>query len=239
MITKQIFESEEDWLGFTRGLFTASRINELLAIVSRHMTDEELSAREKGDKKKTVLDESILSDGAISYIVDTIRAKRGAPAKQVYNYAMQWGKENEPQAVLKMAEYLGMSVNDFDFEYTSVGGFVFFNMNDIAGGTPDVITPQRIGEVKCPDSDTHLYYKLFVHTGNIKKELPVYYSQMQFNMYLTGREECLFMSYDPRFPNESDQSHFIHVPKDTEHINLILNKLMIAENYKRQLINKL
>lgn len=103
-IERFIYETREDWKEFRKGLFTASQINRLMA------------------KSKN---ECGLSDGAITYILELINNVKGEPKPDIFNAAMEWGNEQEPQAVLRFADDNGLSVNDDNFIYTSVGGFVF------------------------------------------------------------------------------------------------------------------
>lgn len=218
MITRMIFDNEDSWMGFRSGRFTASRISELLA---------------DGKGKYG------LSVGAVSYILETIADEYGEPKHKFLNSSMEWGKEQEPLAVYRLAEHLKTSVVDPDFIYTSVGGFVFFDLDGYAGGTPDVITPDFIAEIKCPDTKTHVKYKLFVNEDNFAKELPEYYAQCQFNMLLCEKKDCLFMSYDPRMKDESAQVHYIHVVYDQEFQDKILKKLTAAKTYRAELIKLL
>ena len=131
-----------------------------------------------------------------------------------------------------------------DVIYTSQGGVVFFTTGKV-GGTPDMIVPDGIVEFKCPNSDTHLYYKLMVNAKNIQSELPRYYDQMQTNMYLCERDKCFFMSFDPRFKNK-DKSlnynraiHVVEVSRDEERIKSILDKVEIAYDKLQQFIKEL
>lgn len=217
-IKRYIFETQEDWKSFRKGLFTASRINELMA-------------NPKGDKP--------ISVGAYSYIYDLIASIISEPKPDYYSAAMEHGNNTEPMAVIKFAELMGYNVNDNDFIYTSVGGFVFFVMDEIAGGTPDVIIPDAIVEIKCPDSDTHLFYKMNLTSENIAKEVPKYYDQMQFNMLLCNRPKGYFMSYDPRFKKEDLTYHIIEVKRDEERINQIVEKIKKANQVKQQLLNQI
>lgn len=218
MITRTVFETKEDWKEYRKGLFTASNINKLMA---------------NGKS------ENGLSVGAISYILETINDKIGEPKPDIFNAAIEWGLENESQAVLRYAEDNGLNVNDDHFIYTSVGGFVFFTYLGICGGTPDVILKDKIVEIKCPNSDTHLYNKLFVNADNIQKEYPIYYDQCQLNMFLTQRKEAILMSYDPRIKQHENQVHYITIPYDSGRVELIMDKINTASLYRDKLLEQL
>ena len=154
---------------------------------------------------------------------------------------MEWGNEQEPQAVLRYCQENNLDINSPDVIYTSIGGFVFFTWNDIAGGTPDIILPKlkRNVEIKCPDTTTHLYYLLKLNQENFKKELPKYYDQMQFNNFLTGAESTDFMSYDPRVKEFKNQKFIINIERDEQRIKEITDKVEILHEYKTKLLKQL
>jgi hypothetical protein len=189
----------------------------------RHLTKKEIEAGE------------VLSKGAKSYVLELISNVKAKPKEQYYSPAMEWGNDQEPQAVLRLAELMGKDVTDNDFIYTSIGGFVFFTYDNKSGGTPDVIMNDCIAEIKCPVSHTHLYYRLYVNADNIFDELPDYYDQMQHNMMLCQREKCIFLSYDPRFKEVSEQIHVVEVLANKERQQEILYKIEFAHALKTKL----
>lgn len=218
IIKRFIFENKADWKEYRKGLFTSSQINRLTA---------------NGKS------ESGLSVGAVTYILETINDIKGEPKPDIFNYAMEWGLEQEPQAVMRFATDNNLNVNADDFIYTSVGGFVFFKYFDAAGGTPDLILKDSIVEIKCPNSETHLYNLLFVNADNFQKEYPVYYDQCQMNMFLTNKNKAVFMSFDPRIKDTKNQTHYINIEYDSLRVELILNKINVATKFRNQLLNHL
>ena len=224
MAKYNVFENKEDWANFRRGLFTASEVHRLLA-----------EPKLKADK-----DAGNLSEGAKTYVRERIAILLAPEEPQHYNSNMERGNEVEPQAVLAYAERIGKSVNDDDFVYTSVGGFVFFTDEEYnAGGTPDIIIGKQICEIKCPLSKTHLEYMMIDSVEEFKKAVPQYYSQMQMNMWLCEAESGVFISYDDRFYDNSHHLQTLKVPRDEEHIELIKTKLKKATEYKNQILAKL
>jgi hypothetical protein len=222
MIKRYVFETEQRWLKFREDIFTSSEVNRLMAEPTK-------KAKEAG---------KLLSEGSVTYILEKLSAQFEAPKPVYFDNSMQWGQDNEPSAALLLCDLLGLSPQSDDVIYTSEGGKVLFSDGRL-GGTPDLILPNSIAEIKCPNSDTHLYYRAFVSASNFKDELPKYYDQMQANMYLCERGFCHFLSYDPRFKGEARQSHLILVKRDQERINQILEKVSIAFDYMQELKTKL
>ncbi len=107
----------------------------------------------------------------------------GKPLRNSFsNKAMEWGSETEVAAKQAYA-------NETGCEVVQVG---FVVMSEWVGGSPDgLVGDQGVIEIKCPNTVTHLDYidKDTVPTG--------YYAQMQGILWITGRQWCDFVSYDP------------------------------------------
>ena len=219
MIKYAVFETEDEWLDFRAPYFTASEASKLLP-----------EPKKKGE---------VLSVGAKSYVRSKAATLLAPREPSYYNSSMEHGKNTEPTAALEFAKSLGKTIEDDDFIYTSDNGFVFFYDDEYnLGGTPDIILKplKKSGEIKCPNSDTHLEYLMMLTPEDVKNTVPQYYGQMQTNMYLTGTTECIFMSFDNRFYDEKLHSHFITVPRDDEYIENLLNKAKHAKEYKEKII---
>jgi exodeoxyribonuclease (lambda-induced) len=245
VIERFILETKQEWAAVRKGLFTASRINEILPNGKVLMNELELAEYKKANPKSTAKykeDETVLGDGAITYILEIIQDLEGAPKEVFYNSAMEWGNVTEPDAAIRYCEMFGYDLNADDVIYTSEGGTVFFVGDNLVGCTPDLILRDRIVQMKCPESSTHLYYKLHVNEANFQKELPDYYAQVQLEMMLTERNVCDFFSFDPRYTRTELQTHKIEVPADKDFQNRIYRKALLCEAKKQfyiQLINNL
>lgn len=102
------------------------------------------------------------------------------------NEYMQWGIDNEDEARIAYEKKSGNTVEQV--------GFVYKDENKKVGCSPDgLIGKGGLIEIKCPMTKTHVGYML---EGAPKK----YIMQMQFQMYVTNRVWCDFVSYDPRLP---------------------------------------
>jgi hypothetical protein len=211
MIQRHIYETTEDWKQHRRGLFTASQIHRLMA-------------KPKAAEK--------LSKGAKTYCNEILAQMIAPPEPDYYNSNMERGNEVEPQAVLAYAELKGFDINDKDFIYTSIGGVVFFSDNDLnVGGTPDLILADRICEIKCPLSKTHLEYLLCENETELEDLKPEYYAQMQLNMYLTERKQCDFISYDDRYFDAALRLKVITVQFDENYFATMIDRVRAASDY--------
>lgn len=241
-IKRYIFDNKEAWKDFRKDLFTGSRISCIMPDGKRLMTPEELVEFKKANPKskaKYIEDSSVIGEGAISYILELIQNVESEPKVEFYSAAMEWGTVTEPEAVEKFCELYGYSLESDDVVYTSFGGYVFFVADGILGSTPDLILPKEIAQIKAPNSDTHLYYKLFVNEGNFAEELPDYSDQIQTEMMLCERPHCKFFSYDPRFKKESFRHHTIEIPRNVKRQNEIYAKTKICSAKKIEFLNKL
>jgi putative phage-type endonuclease len=108
----------------------------------------------------------------------------GLPKATYHNGAMEWGTLTEP-----MARDYYEALN-----FVNVQQVGFVEANGYLGSSPDgFIGEDGELEIKCPDSDTHLTY---LEEGRMPSE---YVTQVQGQLWITGRKWCDFMSYDPRF----------------------------------------
>jgi len=219
MIKYAVFETEDEWLDFRAPYFTSSEASKL-------MTEPKM----KGE---------VLSVGAKTFIRKKAAALLAPREPSYFNSAMEHGKQTEPTAAVCFAASLGKKIDDDDIIYTSSNGFVFFYDDEYnIGATPDIILRmlKKTGEIKCPNSDTHLEYLLLKNANDVKKHLAEYYGQMQQNMYLTKTNDCIFMSYDNRFYNKNLHEHYINIPRDDEYIEKLLIKAKHGKLYKEQIL---
>lgn len=114
----------------------------------------------------------------------------GVVAESYSNASMEWGVEQEGFAVIAYE-----SLRDVLVDKT---GFWLHPEIKWLGVSPDrLVDADGLIEVKCPNTTTHLGY-LFE-----KRIPPEYYKQIQCQLWVTGREWCDFVSYDPRLPKRN------------------------------------
>lgn len=128
----------------------------------------------------------------------------GTPQESFTNAAMQWGHDQEDNAANAYAFLSGNTVE--------VCGIYKHPWIEGTHASPDrLVGEDGLVEIKCPNSATHLDTLL-------SKKVPAkYVTQMQWQMAVTGRKWCDFVSYDPRFP-ENHQVFIQRVERDDERI---------------------
>ena len=137
----------------------------------------------------------------------------GTPPESYSNAAMEWGIEQEQFAVMAYEAKADV--------LTDRTGFWLHPEIKWLGVSPDrLVGDNGLVEVKCPNTTTHLDY---IFAGKIPAE---YMKQIQCQLWVTGREWCDFLSFDPRLP-QRNQLFIIRADRDEE-----LIKEMEAETLK-------
>lgn len=111
----------------------------------------------------------------------------GLPVEGYRNAAMEWGNAQEPAAREEIEERLGFLVEPV--------GFVPHPEMKWVGASPDgYIRGLWTTQIKCPYVSTN-------HVETIEAGMPPsHVAQVQGELWVTGRERCLFASFDPRMP---------------------------------------
>jgi hypothetical protein len=112
---------------------------------------------------------------------------------------MQWGTEQEPAARAAYERVTGTSVEET--------GFVAHDTL-LAGCSPDgLVDWDGLIEIKCP-------YNSANHIETLLRGMPdEHIPQVQGQMWITGRQWCDFVSFDPRMP-EPLQLHIQRINRD-------------------------
>ncbi len=114
------------------------------------------------------------------------------PTSNYMNAAMEWGVTQEAQARMAYEARTGEIVEET--------GFIHHPSLEWCGGSPDgLVGAKGLCEFKCPyESAVHVMTLL---DGAMPEE---HAAQVQGLMWITGREWCDFVSYDPRPPRGLD-----------------------------------
>lgn len=155
----------------------------------------------------------------------------GNPTESFSNAAMQWGTDTEPLAKEAYTLQTMIEVQDVGFkDHPIIENF---------GASPDGKLIDMFGkplnkliEIKCPTSKTHL------ETLFTKKINPRYIYQMASQLMCEGLKECVFLSYDPRFPTDKQMfiDEFILTSEIEEEITF---KVVKFNSEVDQIINQL
>ena len=131
--------------------------------------------------------ETIIANGKglETYIYNLMAEYYSSAEKENYiNADMQRGIDLEPEAKIEFQFYTGLDIKEV--------GCV--ELNEYILASPDgLIGDDGLIEIKCPNDS--IYFKLLL-SDNIK---PEYIAQMQMQMYVTDRQYCYFVSYNPNF----------------------------------------
>lgn len=135
----------------------------------------------------------------------------GQPAPSGYvNAAMQRGIELEAEARMEVEVRTGLLVVESGFWIAD---------DLMIGASPDgLIDDDGILEIKVPSLATHMDY---VRNGGLPAE---YKPQVQFQLEVTARKWCQFVSYAPEFP-EHLQLHSVRVERDEDYIKTMMDEV--------------
>jgi len=140
------------------------------------------------------------------------------------NEYMEWGTETEPQA-RNMYEFVsGNTVEEV--------AFIRFGGDHKIGCSPDgIIGDDGMIEIKCPKTTTQ------IETYLSGKMPTVHRAQVQGQLWVSGRQWCDFVSFDPRINGEA--SFFCQrIERDDDYIKELEAKCFQFEVELLEMINK-
>jgi predicted phage-related endonuclease len=142
------------------------------------------------------------------YMADlAIERFTGKPVEHYQNAAMLQGTERQPAATAAYEWESNVTVEQV--------GFIEHPRIKMAGCSPDgFVGDNGLIEIKSPMSHTHLETLL---TQNIDGG---YISQMMFQLSVTGRQWCDFVSFDPAWPPEM-QLYVRRIERDDRLISIL------------------
>ena len=131
--------------------------------------------------------DTILANGkGLETYIYSLMAEYYSKGEKVHytNADIERGILLEPEAKIEFQFYTGLDIKEV--------GYVEFNEYILV--SPDgLIGDDGLIEIKCPNDS--IYFKLLL-SNNIK---PEYIAQMQMQLYVTDRQYCYFVSYNPNF----------------------------------------
>lgn len=163
--------------------------------------------------------------GYMNYRAEIIAERlTGKPAESYQSKEMQWGilQEENARRVYEL-------VNDIQVDQVGL-----IKHADIeAGASPDGLVGDRgLIEIKCPNTSTH------IKTLLARKHPAQYEAQMQGQMWITNRDWCDFVSYDPRL-DDKNAFFTVRVYRDDAYIQKLEKSIIVFLHEVDQLIKKL
>lgn len=129
-----------------------------------------------------------LGEGALTYAGEIVRGMMGIAPDEFTNASVEEGVRREPESIDAYEEHT--------FMLTDPGEFVLIP-GTIIGATPDAFVGRDgILEAKNPEAKAHFETLL---SGEVPKK---YVAQINFQLMVTDRDWCDFISYHPAFPEE-------------------------------------
>tara|TARA_R110002153_G_scaffold233231_1_gene386626 strand:- start:963 stop:1580 length:618 start_codon:yes stop_codon:yes gene_type:complete len=162
---------------------------------------------------------------AESYLMELVAEILTGESKPFFeNDAMRWGTEKEEEA---RAVY-SIKNNRFDIEEVA-----FIEYSEFIGVSPDgLVGDDGLIEIKCPNTTTQLKRAL---SDNYSKD---YKAQIQMQLWVSERDWCDFVSFDPRLSGKAGYLEQ-RVYRDDEFIYDMKTKTYEFVGKMKELINKL
>lgn len=148
----------------------------------------------------------------------------GEPLETYVSTEMKWGTETEPQA---------RSVYELD-NAVEVEEVSFIKYGELSVGvSPDgLVGNNGVLEIKCPSTVTHIDTLLY---GKMPQ---CHTAQVQGQLWVSEREWCDFVSFDPRI--KTDKSYFcVRVYRDEEYIKNLKSEVTKFAEELHELVKKL
>lgn len=199
MNTEDLTQGSEEWHEARLGMVTASRFGDILTL-PRSKKDQEAGK---------------LSTTAQSYMIEKLTEIMTGEARQLVGVALEWGTVNEPLARERYELDTLQLVTEVGLVEKEIGKYTI-------GGSPDgLVGEDGIIEIKCPYNTSN-----HVETLLGKPISKGYFAQIQGNLYVTGRQWCDYISYDPRILKEQSQIVITRVQRDEDYIQNLEHRLL-------------
>jgi len=160
-----------------------------------------------------------------SYMIELIAETLTGQSKPFFeNDAMRWGTETEPQA---------RSMYEINNDFLTVKEVAFIELNDFIGVSPDgLVGDNGLLEIKCPTTTTQIKRAL---SDDYSAD---YKAQIQMQLWVSEREWCDFVSFDPRLDCEASYLQQ-RVMRDEEYIKVMQDKVFAFVEKKNEFIKRL
>lgn len=220
-----------------------------LRYLNKRLTDIDMG-KVTSDQRDYLHAESIpadtLSTGAKSYArnVAIERMTTFEHQDSFLSRAVEYGKKTEKLSVLDTEDKLGIKIEDAntdqqfsqttqDWDGHTPDGSVYAENGELAG-----IGKHGRFESKSPDTKTHIKYQQITDAQSLKEIEPRYYWQCCHYMLDPKYTFVLFVSYDPRFNEDSEgmQNHMALIVPDKKDVEKLRVKTAAAIQYSKDFI---
>ena len=153
-------------------------------------------------------------DTALSYAEDLAMEMLGVTLDEVTAPSLQWGLDLEPVAI---EAYQMQTFNKVD----PVEQSIHHPTLPYVCGLPDgLVGTDGMVEIKCPKQSRN-HKRNLVNAYQYEK---LYKAQIQGYLWITGRNWCDFVSFDPRFP-EDYQLAIHRIERDDDYIEMLEHRI--------------
>lgn len=210
-LQSQDLQRTESWHQERLGLFTGSRIGDLMTCKSK-------KAGKNWNEHFWLFD---FGDTALNYISErAIERATGQRIETPTTWQMAWGTQNEPIGREKAAEKLGVTIQEV--------GFKKFLKN--AGASADgLINNDTAFEIKCP-ATVKSHRNLMLSDIDESHE---YFWQLQSEMLALGVDKLIFATYSPHYPEKSQigikDANLSKVHVFAMKIRLIISEMLVKK----------
>lgn len=229
MVSEDTTQRSIEWFRSRMGNITGSKVADIMK--SGRKKDEVFSDTAKSYlfqiAGERIFNPTFLNDDDIfqDYIDQT----------NVTTKAMQWGTDNEDEA-----KKLWISRNFPDGDIVELSSCKHDTIPHFAASPDGAIYDSdgsfRIVEVKCPNINTYMKYRLMIHdAASLKETEPKYYWQMMAEMSCTGAKSGIFITYNPWL---SDPIHSAEIERVEEDIKLMEERVVLANQFIEEIINQ-
>jgi hypothetical protein len=213
----QSVQQSEDWFIKRLGMFTGSRIPDLMQKGKGSLW----GAKANAYIMEKVVERSLSEDGVYDYLATRVN-QGGKPA--------QWGIDNEDWARSEFAKVKKCEI--------IVPDFAVSNKIPFFGGSNDgkLSTENNIVEIKNPfDPKKHIENIKISMSGTYPSN-GEYYGQIQANIEVAEADGCYFVSGDKR---SKRPIAWVYVPRDEDYIEAMLERIKLADEEVKSILTEL
>ena len=230
MITDNVEQRSLEWHRMRCGCITGSKVADIMK--SGRKKDEVFSETAKAYlfqvAGERLFNPTFLNDdGIFQDYIDQV---------SVNTKAMQWGADQEGAA-----KSLFMQMNFPEGEIVELSSCKHDTIPYFAASPDGAIYYGRDGEdlkiieVKCPNINTYMKYRILIHdAASLKETEPKYYWQMMAEMSCTGAKGGIFIVYCPWL---SKPIHWAEIDRVEDDIKLMEDRVILANDFINEIIN--